>query len=251
MKRLNCRRKGIRVRILAIDTSNQTLSIAVCENQKILGSYTATVKRNHSLTLMPAIDYLMSQLNLAPTAIDRFVVAEGPGSYTGLRLGVTTAKTLAYTLKKELVGISSLQTLAANCVGQTGLVVPLFDARRKNVYAGAYRFVDGVWQNELPDQHISLRELLEQLKNEPNLFFVGGDVEKFTEEIAQIIPHGEICDVPQWQIPNAAVLAALGSVAEPVENVHGFLPAYLKKVEAEENWLKTHTPNGESYVEKL
>ena len=219
MKRLNCRRKGIRVRILAIDTSNQTLSIAVCENQKILGSYTATVKRNHSLTLMPAIDYLMSQLNLAPTAIDRFVVAEGPGSYTGLRLGVTTAKTLAYTVKKELVGI--------------------------------YRFVDGVWQNELPDQHISLRELLEQLKNEPNLFFVGEDVEKFTEEIAQIIPHGEICDVPQWQIPNAAVLAALGSVAEPVENVHGFLPAYLKKVEAEENWLKTHTPNGESYVEKL
>ena len=74
---------------------------------------------------MPAIDYLMSQLNLAPTAIDRFVVAEGPGSYTGLRLGVTTAKTLAYTLKKELVGISSLQTLVANCVGQTGLVVPL------------------------------------------------------------------------------------------------------------------------------
>ena len=65
-------------------------------------------------------------------------------------------------------------------------------------------------------------------KNEPNLF-VGEDVEKFTEEIAQIIPHGEICDVPQWQIPNAAVLAALGSVAEPVENVHGFLPAYLKK----------------------
>ncbi len=101
MKRLNCRRKGIRVRILAIDTSNQTLSIAVCENQKILGSYTATVKRNHSLTLMPAIDYLMSQLNLAPTAIDRFVVAEGPGSYTGLRLGVTTAKTLAYTFKER------------------------------------------------------------------------------------------------------------------------------------------------------
>ncbi|WP_285603668.1 tRNA (adenosine(37)-N6)-threonylcarbamoyltransferase complex dimerization subunit type 1 TsaB, partial [Enterococcus faecalis] len=96
------------MRILAIDTSNQTLSIAVCENQKILGSYTATVKRNHSLTLMPAIDYLMSQLNLAPTAIDRFVVAEGPGSYTGLRLGVTTAKTLAYTLKKELVGHSHL-----------------------------------------------------------------------------------------------------------------------------------------------
>ena len=74
---------------------------------------------------MPAIDYLMSQLNLAPTAIDRFVVAEGPGSYTGLRLGVTTAKTLAYTLKKELVGISSLQTLAANCVGQTGLIALL------------------------------------------------------------------------------------------------------------------------------
>ncbi|MGC3042280.1 tRNA threonylcarbamoyladenosine biosynthesis protein TsaB, partial [Enterococcus faecalis] len=77
-------------------------------------------------------------------------VAEGPGTYTGLRLGVTSAKSLAYTLKKELVGFSCLQTLAANCVGQTGVILPLFDALRKNVNAGADRFVNVVWQNELP-----------------------------------------------------------------------------------------------------
>ena len=80
-----------------------------------------------------------------------------------------------------------------------------------------------MWQNELPDQHISLRELLEQLKMN-QIFFVGEDVEKFTEEIAQIIPHGEICDVPQWQIPNAAVLAAV----EWLNLLRMFMGSYLR-----------------------
>ena len=148
---------------------------------------------------MPAIDYLMSQLNLAPTAIDRFVVAEGPGSYTGLRLGVTTAKTLAYTLKKELVGISSLQTLRQLCWANR-FSCASFDARRKTsmlVLIGLSMACGKMSYRT----NIFPAGVIRTTKNEPNLF-VGEDVEKFTEEIAQIIPHGEICDVPQWQIPN-------------------------------------------------
>lgn len=239
------------MRLLAIDTSNQTLSVAVCEDRRLLGEYTTTVKKNHSIMLMPTIADLMQRVGLKAKDIDRFVVAQGPGSYTGLRIGVTTAKTLAYTLNKELVGISSLEVLAANCIGLTGTVVPLFDARRQQVYAGAYTIHQGKRSIALPDQHISLTDLLQQLQGVPDLYFIGTDVEKFKETIKATLPQAAFTTDAQWQIPHAAVLAELGRTAEPVANIHAFLPNYLKRVEAEENWLKTHQAEDNNYVEKL
>ncbi|MGX7245726.1 tRNA (adenosine(37)-N6)-threonylcarbamoyltransferase complex dimerization subunit type 1 TsaB [Enterococcus quebecensis] len=239
------------MRILAIDTSNQTLTVAVCEEKKIIGQHTITVKRNHSLTLMPAITQLVKEVGLIPNDIDRIVVAQGPGSYTGLRIGVTTAKTLAYTLKKELVGISSLKALAANCVIVDGPIIPVFDARRNNVYTGAYEYVDGVLTTIKSDRHIAMEEWLEQLKEYSSLYFVGEDVEKFRQLIESVLPNAQINEYPQWQIPNGATLAELGRLAEPEADPHHFLPMYLKRVEAEENWLKEHTPEVENYVEKI
>lgn len=251
INQLHDERKGFFVRILAIDTSNQTLTVAVCEEKNIIGQYTITVKRNHSLTLMPAITQLVKDVGLTPNDFDRIVVAQGPGSYTGLRIGVTTAKTLAYTLKKELVGVSSLKALAANCVEVKGLIIPVFDARRNNVYAGAYEYVEGVLKAVIADQHIAMEEWLEQLKEFDHLYFVGEDVEKFRLQIESILPNAEICDISQWQIPNGATLAELGRLAQPEVDIHHFLPNYLKRVEAEENWLKDHTSEVENYVEKI
>lgn len=116
---------------LGIDTANQTLAIGVVEDEQILGQIQTNIKRNHSVTLMPAIDQLFADLQISPKDIDRIAVSDGPGSYTGLRIGVTTAKTIAYTLDKELVGVSSLKTIAANCIGVDNIIVPMFDARRK------------------------------------------------------------------------------------------------------------------------
>ncbi|WP_086312837.1 tRNA threonylcarbamoyl adenosine modification protein YeaZ [Enterococcus sp. 7F3_DIV0205] len=239
------------MRILAIDTSNQTLTIAVCEEKKIIGQYTITVKRNHSLTLMPAITQLVKDVGLTPKDLDRIVVAQGPGSYTGLRIGVTTAKTLAYTLKKELVGVSSLKALAANCVNVKSTIIPLFDARRNNIYTGAYKYVENRLTTVIADQHIGMEEWLERLKEFDHLYFVGEDVEKFRSQIESTLPNAEICDFSQWQIPSGAALAELGRLAEPEVDIHHFLPNYLKRVEAEENWLKEHTPEVENYVEKI
>lgn len=239
------------VRILAIDTSNQTLTVAICEEKKIIGQYTITVKRNHSLTLMPVITRLVKDVSLTPKDIDRIVVAQGPGSYTGLRIGVTTAKTLAYTLKKELVGVSSLKALAANCVTIKGAIVPVFDARRDNVYTGAYEYVDGVLTTIKADQHIAMEEWLEQLKEFEHLYFVGEDVEKFRVQIETALPDAKINVITQWQIPNGSTLAELGRLEEAEVDVHRFLPNYLKRVEAEENWLKEHTTEVENYVEKI
>jgi tRNA threonylcarbamoyladenosine biosynthesis protein TsaB len=238
------------VRILAIDTSNQTLTIAVSEDQHLLGEHTITVKKNHSLTLMPAIERLMKEVGQTPKDLDRIVVAQGPGSYTGLRIGVTTAKTLAYTLNKELVGVSSLKTVAANCI-MTGIVVPLFDARRNNVYTGAYKMQDGQLKTIIADQHIALTDWLKQLAEYENVYFVGTDVEKFQEQIQHALPNAKINQITYWQVPHGAVLAELGRNAEVVADPHHFLPNYLKRVEAEENWLKENQPEVDNYVEKI
>lgn len=237
---------------LGIDTANQTLAVGVIDDNHILGQVQINVKKNHSISLMPTIDQLFSAIQLTPDAVDRIVVSAGPGSYTGLRIGVTTAKTLAYTLKKELVGVSSLKAIATNCIGIEGLIVPIFDARRKNVYSAIYLQKNGDLETVLADTHISLAELLDHLKgSNESILFVGEDCQKFSAEIAENLPEATINRLAEWNIPNGATIAKMGAADDPVEDIQNFLPRYLKKVEAEEKWLETHSPGEESYVEKI
>lgn len=238
------------MKILALDTSNQTLAIGMMAENKILGQIQTTLNKNHSTALMPALADLAIKVGVIPSDFDRIVVAKGPGSYTGLRIGVTTAKTLADTLKIELVGVSSLKTLAANCIGVTGWIVPLFNARRNNVYAGVYQWVEGELQTVIADQHLALSDLLTKLAAQ-DVYFVGDDVADFQEEIEARLPKAQINAIPAWQYPNGITLAQLGLLEEKVEEIHTFLPEYLKLVEAEENWLATHKVGAESYVEKI
>lgn len=238
------------MKVLAMDTSNQTMAIAVMEDQTILGQIQTMVNKTHSKTLMPAIDYLMKSVSLTPADLDRIAVAQGPGSYTGLRIGVTTAKTLASTLSIELVGVSSLKTIAANCMKEPGWIVPLFDARRKNVYAGAYQWQDNELVNVLADQHLPLDKLLALLKDQP-CYFVGADVKKFQDVIAKSLPFAKINSIEQWNYPNAIVISQLAQKEEPVVDIDRFLPNYLKRVEAEEKWLENHQNEEEDYVEKI
>ena len=127
------------MKVLAFDTSSKALSVAILDGKNLLADVTVNIKKNHSITLMPAIDFLMTSVDLQPSDLDRIVVAQGlQGPITGLRVAVATAKTLAYTLNIELVGVSSLYALAA-AADFDGLVVPIMDARRNNVYAGFYK----------------------------------------------------------------------------------------------------------------
>lgn len=237
------------MKILAIDTSNQSLAVGLMEDDQVVGQLQTAVNKNHSVTLMPAIAELMKMVRWTPQDITRIVVAQGPGSYTGLRIGVTTGKTLADTLSAELVGVSSLAVIAANCRNEDGWIVPLFDARRGNVYAGAYQWQDGKLVNVLPDQHISLEQLLTKL-TEQKVFFVGTDVVKFAEKIRENLPNAVLNKIPEWNHPSGIVLAELGAAAHPVP-IDSFLPDYLKRVEAEEKWLTSHDPGDEQYVEKI
>ncbi|MFS8952179.1 tRNA (adenosine(37)-N6)-threonylcarbamoyltransferase complex dimerization subunit type 1 TsaB [Streptococcus oralis subsp. tigurinus] len=227
------------MKVLAFDTSSKALSLAILEDKQVLAETTINIKKNHSITLMPAIDFLMASLDWTPKDLDRIVVAEGPGSYTGLRIAVATAKTLAHTLNIELVGMSSLLALVPR--QQEGLLVPLMDARRNNVYAGFYENAKPV----MPEAHLSFAEVLEKVTDAEQVTFVG-EVGAFVEQIQEQLPQASY----QETLPNAANLA-LWAWDKKAASLHDFVPNYLKRVEAEENWLKNHTESGESYIKRL
>ena len=224
---------------LAFDSSNQALSLALMEDQQVLGEILLTIKKNHSINLMPSIDYLLVSCDKEAKELDRIVVAKGPGSYTGIRMAVATAKTLAYALNIELVGRSSLEALLVQ-EGQ-GLQIPLVNARRNHVYAGIYQ--DGKLVRE--DAYQSIDGLLEEAARYASPLFVG-EVEAFEGLIKETVPEARI----QASYPSAAQLILLGQEAE-AENIHAFEPAYLKRVEAEENWLKDHKETGDSYIKRV
>ncbi|WP_318767069.1 tRNA (adenosine(37)-N6)-threonylcarbamoyltransferase complex dimerization subunit type 1 TsaB [Lactiplantibacillus carotarum] len=241
------------MKLLAIDTSNRPLSVAVLEDTKILATTTTNVGRNHSSTLLPIIEQSLSQAGLTPDDLDRVVVAAGPGSYTGLRIGVTTAKTLAFTLHKELVGLSSLAVLAGNVLMEGQLVVPLFDARRNNVFTGLYRIQNQRPVSVIEDQHVSLEEWTQKLVTyqEP-IMFVGADVAQYEDALrAQL---GDLFQraQPQLDLPQASVVGLMGLTATPVEHLHAFVPNYLRLTQAERDWQAKHPEKDHApYVEKI
>jgi tRNA threonylcarbamoyladenosine biosynthesis protein TsaB len=226
------------MKALAIDTSNLVMGVAVISDDKIVGEYTTNLKKNHSIRLMPAIQELLEEVEIAPQELDRIIVAKGPGSYTGVRIGVTVAKTLAWTLNKELVGVSSLEVLAQSGRYFNGYVVPIFDARRTQVFTGVYKS-DGQFSLLQEDEQIILiKDLLDKLKSvsEP-ILFLGNDLALHKETIEQELRSQAKFAMVTENNPRPSELALLGVQKEPVENVHAFVPSYLQLAEAEAKWI--------------
>lgn len=225
------------MKVLAFDSSSRALSVAILEGQQLLAETTLNIKQNHSVSLMPTIDFLMQSINWQPNDLERIVVAEGPGSYTGLRMAVATAKTLAYTLGIELVGVSSL--LALTDLPFEGVVIPLIDARRNHAYVGFYDKGRAVQ----PDRYQAFEEILELAKGLGQVCFVG-EVSAFAQQIVENLPQAKVCPT----LPSAHLIGKLSQEQVAVADVHSFVPNYLKRVEAEENWLKDHAESSDNYI---
>lgn len=244
------------MKILAFDSSNQPLTVAVVNEEEILTEQIINVRRNHSIQLMPAIDEALKQAKLSIEAIDRIAVASGPGSYTGLRIAITIAKSLAWAQDIELVGVSSLKVLAGNSEADSKkLLVPLFDARRENVYTGLYERDEAGNLKELEaDTHMAATEwarfMAEHYPNQA-VELIGTDAKKFHPVFEKTLGKQVSVATPSQNLPRGSVLATLAREAEVVDT-HHFTPTYLKLAEAEENWLKEH-PNykGGAFVEKI
>ncbi|EXJ23589.1 TsaB protein, required for threonylcarbamoyladenosine (t(6)A) formation in tRNA [Alkalibacterium sp. AK22] len=242
------------MKILGIDTSNQAMSIALVDEDGLVIEKTVNIKRNHSIQLMPSIEALFGEANWVPKDIDRVAVASGPGSYTGVRIGVTVAKTLAYAVGAELVGVSSLHVLAGNGEQIPGsFIVPLFDARRGNIYTGLYHYQQGVCRPVQTDTHIAIEKWADFLEGlQAPVQLVGTDVNKHMDVLNNRLGDRLLLLAPSQTLPRASVLAELARDKKP-EVVHTFEPSYLKLAEAEQKWMETQTEEslGGGWIEKL
>lgn len=226
---------------LGIETANGPLSIAVVKEGKVVAEVVQHIKLTHSVGAMPAIEEVMTKAGVTAVEIDAIAVSEGPGSYTGVRIGVTLAKTLAWSLQKPLVGVSSLKVLAANARVSNDVVCALFDARRQNIYAGVYEGLTQVPIIEDHHDHIDgLLTKLDALKRP--VLFVGADVDLYFEKIQEVLGERAIRAPFTLDLPRASELIAIAEKQElpSVEAVHAFVPQYRRIAEAEANWIKEH-----------
>lgn len=217
--------------ILGIDTATDTMSVAVGNASGILGELTTNLKKNHSVRLMPAIEQLLEECGIAVADLKKIAVSSGPGSYTGLRIGVTVAKTLAWDRQIPIVGISSLAVIAGNFSFATEPVVPLIDARRGNVYGAVYQQGKSVFS----DQHIALEELLAHISD--RAIIVGDISPVLKERISERLGDRAIFASVDLNFARASTLVKL-ALNEAGENATQFVPTYLKLAEAESKWLE-------------
>ena len=245
------------MKILSVSTATSNLSVALNDSQKIIVEKNEVDKRNHSEHLDPLIDEILKDNQLTLQDIDRFAVAIGPGSYTGLRIGITTIKMFASILHKDVVGISTLQALAKSASGDD-LIVTALDASNDNYFAGAYVLdKNQIPQNVIPDGHYHIDTLLQAIKdylkeNDRHLLLLGSGLDKQEDKIKALgvdFAYGK----DEQNGVHAGLIGQLAETAEPVDP-DKLLPKYLRRTQAEVDWhKKTGKPFGpdSDYVEEV
>lgn len=205
---------------LFLDTSSSYLTLAILKDGKELKSLYEYLDKDMSKETLNKIKIIMDSLNLKPNDVSNIIVVTGPGSYTGLRVGVTIAKTYAWGLHKNLYSVSSLKTLATTISLENIYIVPIIDARRGYFFAGIY---DEEYNEVLKDTYIKYEDLKEKFDtlNKPYKFVTTSKVEGiesiiYKPNIENLFKHMKFDEV----------------------SPHTLVPNYLKKTEAEENLKK-------------
>ena len=209
------------MRVLAIDSSGMTATVAVVEDTQTIAEYTVNFKKTHSQTLLPMIDTMGKMIELELKSIDAIAVAGGPGSFTGLRIGSATAKGLGLALEKPLIHVPTVDGLAYNLYGCQDIICPIMDARRKQVYTGMYTFarreVEGSKETELvldvlEAQNASpIEELIERLNIHGRpVVFLGDGVPVYQDVIKEKMRVPFSFAPASANRQRAAVVGALG-----------------------------------------
>ncbi len=210
--------------ILALDTSGRTCGVAVAADGVPLVEYVEAPK-SHSARLVPLVAQALAAAGVGRRDLDAVAVTVGPGSYTGLRIGIATARTLAFALGLPLAGVSTLEALAFAAGPRPGLLCPVLDARRRRVYAALYRWRRGELEAVAPPRALPLADLLAGLEGE-QVHFTGEGVSAYAEELAAA---GTLAPPDQRALRPGAVAAlgqsmlAAGAAGDPA----GVLPIYL------------------------
>lgn len=220
--------------ILAIDTSTKVGAVAIYSEEKgVIAEIILNCGNNHSENIMNAVDALFKMSKSSIKDIDKIAVSIGPGSFTGIRIGVGIAKGLAYSLNKPIVGVNTLDIIAnlAGFIDTDMKVISMIDARKERVYCGIYDNIDGKLQLEKDYFDGEIKEILEGYKNNKVLFLGDGAI-NYKEIISEVMGEKGLFYSRSLSIPRAAILAEIASERES-DNLITLEPYYISKSQAE------------------
>ena len=231
------------MKILAIDSSGLVASVAILIDDCLAAEYTTNFKKTHSQTLLPMLDEIVKMTGLELKEIDAIAVAAGPGSFTGLRIGSATAKGLGLALDKPILEVPTLDALAYNLVHTKGIICPIMDARRNQVYTGIYHFQDKELQIITKQKATEIDKLIEEIKElqkeseeYSNVIFLGDGVEVHQKKIEECFGDAVSFAPPHLSKQRAGAVAVLGAQyfrEGRMVNAREHEPVYLRLSQAE------------------
>ena len=227
------------MKIIALDSSGLVASVAYLEDGKIKGLININYQKTHSQTLLPMLDEMVKTLEIDLKDVDYLACANGPGSFTGLRIGVATIKGLGLSIDKKIVDVSTLEALALNWPGADGIVVPIMDARRSQVYAAGYSFEGNETRpvKVIEEVNCELSVLLEKLNAMGRkVFFTGDGVPVYKDMIKQSLKVPYVLPNAANAYRNAANVAVLAEIYAGeglAKKAADISPVYLRKPQAE------------------
>ena len=205
------------MKILGIDTSTPIGSIALIDGDNLVAEHTLNIVQAHSSRLMPAIDSVLKWGDITVDDLEGCAVGIGPGSFTGIRIGVATIKSLCYALDKPIVGVSTLEAIAYNLRWANGVICPLLDARRSEIYGTVFRG-GSEWQRLSEDLCLSIDAFLDRLgeataqRSVPTTFnFVGDGLLTYGNTVRERLGENAHFADPIFNVPRGATIAQLGA----------------------------------------
>ena len=231
------------MKILAIESSALVASVAILDGEKITAEYCTDHKKTHSETLLPMIDEIVRMTETDLADIDAIAVSGGPGSFTGLRIGGTTAKGLGLALDKKIIHVPTIDAMAYNLPFASGIICPIMDARRNQVYTGLYKWEDGKLIKLLSQTAMDLGELLSLIQKNYNekIIFLGDGVPVFKDEITRALGGAAAFAPANLNRQKASSVALLGGkMYERGEYISAddFVPDYLRQSQAEREYTE-------------
>ena len=223
------------MKVLAVDTSANVATASVVEDDRLLAEKIVDYKKTHSETLMPMIDEVLGASGLDISEIDLFAVANGPGSFTGLRIGVSTIKGIAHASDKPVVEISTLEAMAYNLFYADAVISPIMDARRGQVYNAVYEWENGELKTLSEPRALSIEELIEDLgQYNKKIIFLGDGVPVHREYILEKLSGKAVLAPPSANRQRASSIATLALMKQSEQkSCFEVTPVYLRKPQAE------------------
>lgn len=226
------------MKILGIETTGSPSSVSLLDGDKNLGEFTLNSKMNHSETIMPLIKSLLEMLHIAASEVDYIACSGGPGSFTGLRIGASTAKAIGHGLNKKMVMVPTLDALAYNILESSRFIVPVMDARRGQVYTAVYKNETGKGMKRLTEYMAAdMQELLDTLKKSyGEAVFLGDGIYAYKNAI---IEQGHCIAPSNMNMQRAASVAYCAKMLIEegcTTDYNNFELMYLRKPQAEREY---------------